>query len=56
MGRRPHPNTMPCNDCGHVWSEGERRHEYDHHLGYAAEHHYDVEVVCTMCHAQRDSL
>lgn len=54
-GRKPHPNTLPCTDCGHVWSEGERRHEYDHHNGYAAEHHYDVEPVCTTCHAKRDS-
>lgn len=53
-GRRPHPNTLPCVDCGHVWSEGERRHEYDHYLGYAAEHHFHVEVVCTKCHARRD--
>ena len=54
MGRRHHPNTVPCVDCGHVWTEGERRHEYDHHLGYAAEHHYDVQSVCTTCHAARD--
>lgn len=54
-GRRPHPNTLPCVDCGHIWSEGERRHEYDHHLGYAAEHHYDVLPVCTECHAKRDN-
>lgn len=54
-GKRPHPNTLPCADCGHVWAAGERRHEYDHHLGYAAEHHLDVEPVCTVCHAKRDS-
>jgi hypothetical protein len=54
-GQRPHPNSLPCVDCGHVWSEGERRHEYDHHKGYAAEHHYDVEPVCTTCHTARDS-
>ena len=54
-GHRPHPNTIHCKDCGHVWKRGERRHEYDHHLGYAAEHHYDVESVCTTCHAKRDS-
>lgn len=53
-GRRPHPNTLPCVDCGHVWSKGERRHEYDHHLGYAPEHHLDVEPVCTLCHHARD--
>lgn len=54
-GRRPHPNELPCADCGHVHRPGERRHEYDHHLGYAAEHHYDVQPVCTLCHAARDS-
>lgn len=55
-GRRPHPNELPCVDCGHVWAIGERRHEYDHHLGYAAEHHLDVQPVCTICHAARDSV
>ncbi len=25
---RPHPNTLPCADCGHIWFEGERRHDY----------------------------
>lgn len=54
-GRRPHPNSLPCVDCGHAWAPGERRHEYDHHLGYAAQHHLDVEPVCTTCHAQRDN-
>lgn len=54
-GRRPHPNTLACVDCGHVHAVGERRHEYDHHKGYAAEHHLEVEPVCTTCHAQRDS-
>lgn len=52
----PHPNALPCAACGHVWKEGERRHEYDHHLGYAAEHHECVEPVCTRCHAQREVL
>lgn len=54
-GYRLHPNTLPCADCGHVWRLGERRHEYDHHRGYAAEHHYDVIAVCTTCHARRDN-
>jgi hypothetical protein len=52
-GRRPHPDTLPCSDCGHVWTPDGRRHEYDHYLGYAAEHHYDVEAVCTKCHRGR---
>lgn len=54
-GRRPHPNSIPCVDCGHVWKKGERRHEYDHFAGYSPEHHYSVESVCTTCHARRDS-
>lgn len=53
--RRPHPNSIPCADCGHIWRRGERRHEYDHFKGYAAEHHLDVESVCTICHSKRDS-
>ncbi len=53
-GRRPHPNKLPCVDCGHVWEPGQRRHEYDHHKGYAAAHHLDVEPVCTVCHHHRD--
>lgn len=52
-GRKPHPNKLPCKDCGHIWKRGERRHVYDHYLGYVAEHHYDVEVVCTLCDAKR---
>lgn len=52
-GRRPHPNELPCVDCGHIWKPGERRHEYDHYLGYSAAHHYDVQSVCTKCHAKR---
>jgi hypothetical protein len=54
-GRRPHPNELPCTDCGHIWRDGERRHEYDHYRGYAPDHHLDVEPVCTDCHAKRDS-
>ena len=54
-GRRPHPNDLPCTDCGHIYALGERRHEYDHYLGYAAEHHLDVQAVCSLCHAKRDS-
>lgn len=53
MGLLPDPNTLSCVDCGHVWNEGERRHEYDHNLGYEAEHHEHVEPVCTTCHARR---
>lgn len=49
----PHPNSLPCEECGHVWHEGEKRHEYDHHLGYDALHQLDVEVVCPTCNKLR---
>lgn len=52
-GRRAHPNKLPCWDCGHEWQEGERRHEYDHFLGYGAKHHLDVHAVCSVCHRRR---
>ena len=55
-GRIPHPNLLPCVDCDHKWNSGERRHEYDHYLGYSAEHHLHVQVVCTRCHAKRDGV
>ena len=48
-----HPNIRPCTDCGHVWRPGERRHEYDHHLGYTVEHHEHIQPVCTKCHRKR---
>lgn len=54
IGALPRPNTQLCADCGHIWGEGERRHEYDHYLGYAPEHHEDVEPVCTTCHHARE--
>jgi hypothetical protein len=54
-GLLPSPNRLPCTDCGHVWTAGERRHEYDHHLGYSAEHHESVEPVCTSCHHRREN-
>lgn len=54
IGRLPRPASLPCIDCGHEWTEGERRHEYDHHCGYRPEHHEDVEPVCTTCHHSRE--
>jgi hypothetical protein len=50
-GHRPHPNLIACAKCDHEWQEGQRRHEYHHHLGYAPEHHGEVIVLCTVCHA-----
>lgn len=49
--RLPNPNTIACVDCGHLG--GRRRHEYDHHLGYAPEHHESVQAVCAACHRKR---
>jgi hypothetical protein len=55
VGLLPDPNDRACNDCGHVYTEGERRHEYDHHRGYEPEHHEHVEPVCTTCHHARET-
>lgn len=46
------PNDVPCCDCEHLGDD--RRHEYDHYLGYAAKNHYDVEAVCSLCHRRRE--
>lgn len=54
MGLRANPNELACVDCGHLGSD--KRHEYDHHLGYAAEHHGDVEPVCSTCHHRREEM
>lgn len=51
VGLLPRPSTVPCTDCQH--HGGGHRHEYDHFLGYAPEHHEHVQVVCTPCHAAR---
>jgi 5-methylcytosine-specific restriction endonuclease McrA len=44
---------LTCTDCGHKWTPGESRHEYDHYRGYGAGHHRDVEAVCVPCHHGR---
>ncbi len=54
IGARPRPNDLPCEDCGHAWASGERRHEYDHYLGYGMRHQLDVQAVCTTCHHNRE--
>ena len=46
----PHPNDRTCDECGHVWFAGQRRHEY---LDLSAERHEDVEVLCVLCRQQR---
>jgi len=52
-GELPAADSLPCTDCGHLGDD--RRHEYDHHNGYAAAHHLDVEPVCSRCHHRRDN-
>lgn len=49
-GKLAHPSTLPCALCGHIWQERDSRHEYHHHKGYAAAHHFDVIALCNPCH------
>jgi hypothetical protein len=52
QGLVPPPDDLACRDCGHFGPE--RRHQYDHYLGYAAAHHLDVEALCEFCHIKRE--
>lgn len=54
QGRIPPPNALPCTDCGHVWEDGGRRHEYDHASGYGVAEQLTVEAVCSACHHTRE--
>lgn len=54
VGLLPDPNDLPCADCGHSYRDGERRHEYDHYLGYGAADQLHVQAVCTTCHRRRE--
>lgn len=53
-GRMLNPNLVPCFDCGHTGED--RRHEYDHFQGYAAEHQECVQAVCYACHGKRSRI
>ncbi len=53
-GRMGSPNSLNCHDCGHLGTD--KRHEYDHYLGYAAANHLDVQAVCTVCHHRREQV
>lgn len=53
LGFLPAPNILPCKDCGHIYKKGERRHEYDHYMGYLKQYQETVEAVCTTCHSKR---
>lgn len=51
VGVLPKPSAVACVDCEHIGDDV--AHEYDHHLGYFAEHHVHVQAVCKPCHAAR---
>ena len=51
QGLLANPNTLPCYDCNHIGNE--KRHEYDHYMGYGQEHQECVQVVCVSCHKKR---
>lgn len=55
IGARPDPNALPCTDCGHIYTPGGKRHEYDHAAGYGEEAHEFVEAVCSACHHRRSA-
>jgi hypothetical protein len=46
----PHPNERPCDQCGHIWFAGERRHDYVEHSGERPE---EITVLCRLCRQQR---
>jgi hypothetical protein len=46
----PDPNERPCDECGHVWFPGERRHEY---VDTGAARPEDAGVLCDLCRRQR---
>ncbi len=50
-GKLKNPNEISCCDCGHIGND--RRHEYDHYNGYEGDAKFQVEAVCSLCHAQR---
>lgn len=50
--QRPHPNTLRCEDCGHLWFEGERRHQYVDPAGEISLED-GADVVCTLCMHRR---
>lgn len=49
-GTLPKPADVTCVDC-----KAAPGREYDHHLGYDAAHHEDVEALCATCHHAREA-
>ena len=54
QGEIPHPDDIPCMDCGDGVFAGCYRHEYDHVRGYDGENQLYVEAVCSKCHRNRE--
>jgi len=50
--QRPHPNTLKCADCGHIWFEGERRHQYVDAVGEVTVED-DADAICILCRQKR---
>ena len=48
----PDPRDRVCDDCGHVWFAGERRHEYADPDAASAQ---DSDVVCILCRQKRQA-
>jgi hypothetical protein len=53
MGRLGMEDGLAVCADGHIGPD--KPHQYDHYLGYSAEHHTDVQAVCIDCHTARDS-
>lgn len=47
---RPDANDRPCEDCGHIWFAGQRRHEY---VDLEAGSDEQQAVLCLLCIQQR---
>jgi len=50
QGLIPHPDALPCMDCGDEVFSASYRHEYDHARGYDGANQLYVEPVCSKCH------
>ena len=49
IGLMPRPSTLICIKCNGY--NDSKRNEYHHHNGYGVDHHEDVIVLCSSCHA-----
>ena len=56
QGLIPHPDDLPCMDCGDMVFIEQFRHEYDHARGYDRENQLYVEPVCSRCHHSREEI